>query len=96
MYLGDDYAAKVAELAEMGLDGVETYYKYYDEETVAAHEALSEALGLGRSGGSDYHGLGNPNDREIGDIPFPDEAVGEFVAFLSSRGAHSLAQAGAV
>ena len=96
VYLGNDYAAKVGELAAMGLDGVETYYKYYDEETVAAHEALSEALGLGRSGGSDYHGLGNSNDREIGDIPFPDEAVEEFVAFLGSRGAHSLAQAGAV
>ena len=95
IYLGEDYPEKVANLAAMGLDGLETYYKYYDEETVAAHEALSEKLGLGRSGGSDYHGLGNPNDREIGDIPFEDSAVAEFVAFLEERAVAGFAQAGA-
>ena len=36
--------------------------------------------------GSDYHGLGNPDDREIGDIPFPDARVAEFVAYLEQRG----------
>ena len=95
IYLGDDYEAKVHALAGMGLDGLETYYKFYDGETVAAHEALSAKLGLARSGGSDYHGLGNANDREIGDIPFEDSAVGEFVAFLEERAVPGLAQAGA-
>ncbi len=90
IFLGDEYGERVAALAAMGLDGLETYYKHYDEETVAAHESLSRKLGLGRSGGSDYHGLGNPNDREIGDIPFPDAAVAGFLAFLESRGVHSL------
>lgn len=96
IYLGEDYPEKVAELTAMGLDGLETYYKYYDEETVAAHEALSAKLDLARSGGSDYHGLGNPNDREIGDIPFEDSDVAEFVAFLEERAVPGLAQAGAV
>ena len=95
IYLGDDYGAKVHALAALGLDGVETYYKFYDAETVAAHEALSTKLGLARSGGSDYHGLGNANDREIGDIPFEDGAVDEFVAFLEARAVPGLAQAGA-
>ncbi len=95
IYLGDDYEERVAELTGMGLDGIETYYKFYDAETIAAHEALSEKLGLARSGGSDYHGLGNPNDREIGDIPFEDSAVAEFVAFLEERAVPGLAQAGA-
>jgi len=95
IYLGDDYEERVAELTRMGLDGIETYYKFYDAETIAAHEALSEKLGLARSGGSDYHGLGNPNDREIGDIPFEDGAVAEFVAFLEERAVPGLAQAGA-
>ena len=96
LFLGEAYEEAVATLAAMGLDGMETYYKHYDEETIAAHEALAAKLGLGRSGGSDYHGLGNPNDREIGEIPFPDDAVAAFKAFLNSRGVHSLAQAGAV
>ena len=96
VFLGEAYEEAVATLAAMGLDGMETYYKHYDEETIAAHEALAAKLGLGLSGGSDYHGLGNPNDREIGEIPFPDDAVAAFKAFLNSRGVHSLAQAGAV
>ena len=95
VFLGENYEKAVAELAGMGLDGLETYYKHYDTETVAAHEALAEKLGLARSGGSDYHGLGNPNDREIGDIPFEDSAVAEFVAFLEERAVPGLAQAGA-
>ncbi len=95
VFLGEDYETAVAALAGMGLDGLETYYKHYDTETVAAHEALAEKLGLARSGGSDYHGLGNPNDREIGDIPFEESAVAEFVAFLEERAVPGLAQAGA-
>lgn len=79
LFLGDNHEEAVTALAGMGLDGMETYYKHYDAETVAAHEALATKLGLARSGGSDYHGLGNPNDREIGDIPFEDAAVAEFV-----------------
>lgn len=95
VFLGEEYGEAVAALAAMGLDGIETYYKNYDEETVAIHEELSNRLGLGRSGGSDYHGLGNPNDREIGDIAFSDDAVAGFVAFLNSRGVHSFRQEGA-
>ena len=96
VFLGDDYEEAVGTLAAMGLDGMETYYKHYDEETVDAHRALAAKLGLGRSGGSDYHGLGNPNDREIGEIPFPDDAVAHFMAFLNSRGVHSLTHTGAL
>ncbi|GAB4325159.1 MAG: PHP domain-containing protein [Dehalococcoidia bacterium] len=93
VFLGDDYPERIRELAPMGLDGLETYYKHYEPETVAAHEELATSLGLAMSGGSDYHGLGNPNDREIGDIPFPDEAVEAFLAFLARRGVH-MTQAG--
>ena len=42
-------------------------------------------LGLARSGGSDYHGLGNPDDREIGDIDFPDEQVRRVRTFLETH-----------
>lgn len=82
----DDYPAIVEKLVEWGLDGLETYYKHYDAETVATMKALGDRLGIAHSGGSDYHGLGNPDDREIGDIPFPDAAVDTFVAYLEGRG----------
>lgn len=85
IFMGEDYPELVAQLAEWGLDGLEVYYKHYDAETVEAMRQLAERLGLAMSGGSDYHGLGNPDDREIGDIPFPDEAVDAFVAFLESN-----------
>lgn len=84
-YMGE-YEPLVEQLRGWGLDGLETYYKHYDAETVATLRGLGERLGLALSGGSDYHGLGNPDDREIGDIPFPDEAVDAFVRYLEREG----------
>lgn len=89
IFIGEDYPDAVEQLARWGVDGLETYYKHYDAETIQLHEQLSTRLGLARSGGSDYHGLGNPDDREIGDIPFPEERVDEFVAFLESKGVNT-------
>ena len=95
IYLGEGSDDIVRGLAGTGLDGIETYYKHYDAETVAAHHALALELGLAESGGSDYHGLGNPNDREIGDIPFADEDVAAFLSFIEGRAVRGPALAGA-
>jgi 3',5'-nucleoside bisphosphate phosphatase len=89
IFIGEDYPEAVEQLARWGVDGIETYYKHYDAEQVATHAALAAQLGLGKSGGSDYHGLGNPDDREIGDIPFSDEQVTAFVRFLEERGVNT-------
>jgi predicted metal-dependent phosphoesterase TrpH len=89
IFIGEDYPTALRQLAQWGVDGIETYYKHYTPELVAAHAALAAELGLAASGGSDYHGLGNPDDREIGDIPFPDEKVDTFVAYLESRGVYT-------
>ncbi|MGI8926705.1 MAG: PHP domain-containing protein [Tepidiformaceae bacterium] len=91
VFIGANYEPVLAEMASWGadsIDGIETYYKNYDAETVAKHRALADRLGLATSGGSDYHGLGNPDDREIGDIPFPDMEVDRFVKFVEARCAH--------
>ena len=89
IYIGDDYADAVKQLAGWGLDGIETFYKHYDPATIARHRALAADLGLATSGGSNYHGLGNPDDHEIGDIPFPDDEVHRFVNFLEERGVNT-------
>ncbi len=86
VFIGEDYPEAIGQLARWGVDGLETYYKHYTPELVLEHEVIAERLGIARSGGSDYHGLGNPDDREIGDIPFPDEHVEEFLGFLESMG----------
>jgi predicted metal-dependent phosphoesterase TrpH len=86
IYIAEDYRPAVRTLAGWGLDGIETYYKHYTLEQVQAHRDLGESLNLALSGGSDYHGLGNPDDRDIGQAPFPDDAVHAFVAHLEAAG----------
>ncbi len=86
IFIGEDYPDVIRLLAGWGADGIETYYKHYDAATVKVHADLADELHIGKSGGSDYHGLGNPDDREIGDIPFADEQVDAFVAYLEAKG----------
>ncbi len=89
VYMGDDYGEVVSQLADCGADGIETYYKNYSAATIEYHEQLAGSHHLARSGGSDYHGLGNPDDRDIGDIPFPVERVQEFVRFIEANCSHT-------
>ncbi|MFN0094546.1 MAG: PHP domain-containing protein [Dehalococcoidia bacterium] len=86
VFIGAHHPEVVAELAGYGLDGIETFYKHYTPEQVASHVAMASEHGLARSGGSDFHGLGKPDDRAIGDIPLASEDVDAFVAFLDGRG----------
>jgi len=86
IFIGDGWPDVVTQLAGWGLHGIETFYKHYSPAQVEEHRALGERLGLALSGGSDFHGLGNPDDREIGDIPFPPERVEAFVAYLEREG----------
>lgn len=85
VFIGEDYVEVLRMLRGLGADGIETYYKHYPPETVARHAALAQELGMAASGGSDFHGLGNPDDRDIGDIPFPEERVREFVDFIDAN-----------
>ena len=67
------------ELVKAGLAGMEVYYKNYDEETVANLAAMAQRLGILPLGGSDYHALNNPGEREPGDIPLPDRVARDFL-----------------
>lgn len=46
----------VRELVDVGLGGLEVYYRTFDQPTVAAMESVAAALRLVPTGGSDYHG----------------------------------------
>ena len=87
-FIGPTYEAVITELAALGLDGLETYYKHYEPDLVARLRALAARNSLAMSGGSDYHGLGNATDREIGDVPFPEHAVEKFLQYLRSNTAN--------
>ena len=67
------------ELVKHGLNGMEVYYKNYDEATVASLAKKAKALGILPLGGSDFHGLKNPGEREPGDIPLPDRIAKDFL-----------------
>jgi hypothetical protein len=86
LFIGEDWEAALREFTSLGLDGVETFYKHYAPETVEAVGHAASRLGLAMSGGSDFHGLGNQDDRAIGDIPFHDAEVARFLDFLDDHG----------
>lgn len=49
------------EAVPCGLDGMETLYSTYDEETTALAEQMATEFGILSSGGSDYHGGNKPH-----------------------------------
>lgn len=66
-------------LKAAGLVGIEVYYRDYDADLIAALAATAAKYDLLPLGGSDYHGLGNPGEREPGQIPLPDAVATTFL-----------------
>jgi len=68
----------VAEMAESGMGGVESYYGRYGPEERKQLAAIAGRHGLVATGGSDYHGTFKP-DLEVGtgtgDLRVPDEVL---------------------
>ncbi|MBI1885117.1 MAG: PHP domain-containing protein [Chloroflexi bacterium] len=71
----DNLEALLASLKQAGLIGMEVYYQDYAPEEVERLRQLALKFDLLPLGGSDYHGLGGPQQREPGDIPLPNEPV---------------------
>jgi predicted metal-dependent phosphoesterase TrpH len=76
----------LGELAAAGLTGMEVYYQDYREDEISVLRALADKHGLIPMGGSDYHALGRPEEREPGDIPLGPEPVERFLALAQRRG----------
>ncbi len=70
----------LADLKNHGLTALEVYYKDLSPDKVANLLSIARNLGLLPTGGSDFHGLGNPGEREPGDIPLPNSAVEALLA----------------
>jgi predicted metal-dependent phosphoesterase TrpH len=76
----------LAKLADAGLSAMEVYYQDYDDTTIQLLRRLADQFGLIPLGGSDYHGLGNPRQREPGIIPLPMEQVERYLSIAKERG----------
>lgn len=77
----------LSQLKAAGLIGMEVYYQDYSPEEIERLRAVADRFALIPLGGSDYHGLGGPQEREPGDIPLPDEPVERLLALARERGA---------
>jgi hypothetical protein len=71
---------------------LEVYYQDYDDQMIKRLRKLADQFGLIPLGGSDYHGLGNPRQREPGMIPLPMEQVERYLRLARQRKALSRAR----
>jgi predicted metal-dependent phosphoesterase TrpH len=79
-----DPPVAIAELASMGLRGLEVFYKNYDNDEISRFADLARQNELLPLGGSDYHGI-HDDEREPGNIPLPDEVIATFLAFAEDH-----------
>ena len=79
--------ALLALLSGSGLTGMEVYYQDYTPEEMDMFRALAERFGLLPLGGSDYHGLGGPQQREPGNIALTMEPVKRLLSLARQKGA---------
>ena len=68
-----DIEGTLARLVPAGLKGLETFYAAYSPEQHAQLLAIADGWGLVPTGGSDYHGAGFREGRELGTAPVPNE-----------------------
>ena len=71
----NDMEAGVANLAGIGLAGMEVHYAKYHDDTIRQLARLAREYGLIACGGSDYHGMGNSDECLPGENGPPLESV---------------------
>ena len=60
------------ELARRGLAAIEVFHPDHDAEAIARYTDLARDLGVGVSGGSDYHGPGSGRAEALGTVTLPE------------------------
>jgi predicted metal-dependent phosphoesterase TrpH len=83
----DQLEKLLSQLKTAGLIGLEVYYQDYSPGEIGRLHAVAVRFALIPLGGSDYHGMGGPQQREPGDIALPDEPVERLLALARERGA---------
>lgn len=83
--INQDPEAMVAELKKAGLAGIEAYYKDCTTEEIRGLVRLAEKYGLIATGGSDFHGLDESREVNIGGVDVPPEAAEKLIALAKQR-----------
>lgn len=76
------------ELIGYGLDGIEGYYTDYTPEQQEKYQALAKELGLGISGGTDFHADMKPHIQigtGLGNMKIPYSVLEDMKALLKSK-----------
>ena len=60
-------------LTEAGLSGIEVHYGTYTPEQIQVLASIADDHGLLQCGGTDYHALGTPGEKEVGMVGPPME-----------------------
>ena len=71
----DDLSDTLPKLVAAGLDGLEVFYGLYNREQQSLLLALAERYAVIPTGGSDFHGFGEREGREIGSSEVPADTV---------------------
>ncbi|MDE2816114.1 MAG: PHP domain-containing protein [Chloroflexota bacterium] len=80
-----DLGILVPELADAGLDAIETYYTGYSTEQRSAILQMAQQFSLIPTGGSDFHGGGILVQAELGAIRVPPESLARLEAEARQR-----------
>ena len=80
-----DQLGVLGELIDHGLDGLEVYYRTFDDATVAVVRAVADELRLVATGGTDYHGDTETYAAAHADLAIPDEVGAELLRRTMSR-----------
>jgi len=82
-----DLKKLVPELKDMGLVGIEVYYKDYTSDVISGLLKIAKQYTLVPTGGTDYHAFGDSSEVMIGGALVPSQSVDKLFAMASK---HSL------
>jgi predicted metal-dependent phosphoesterase TrpH len=75
----------IADLKGHGLLGVEVYYGSYSRSQVAHLRGYAQKYSLLPTGGSDFHGIDETNEVEMGQCGMPMKAARALIAFAERK-----------
>ena len=75
----------MAGFAASGLDAIEAYHTNHDEEATGRYRSIADRLGLGISGGSDYHADESHGSARPGSVSLPEDAFNQLRERATSR-----------
>jgi predicted metal-dependent phosphoesterase TrpH len=82
----NDTENMIAHMAQVGLAGIEVYYKDYDSKQRHTFAKLAKKYNLIATGGSDYHGLDESTEVMLGEANVPIQAARSLFSLAEERG----------